>query len=398
MDPLLRVFSLAGDTIWVVDKHQTIVAWNQAAEECLGYPSAQAVGRRCYELLCGRGPDGSSVCEPGCTAMRAARQGLPVRCFDLAICGQDGDTRRLSVSVLGIPGARGEGLGLLAHIGRLVQHGPAWPPSLRIRLLGATSVERHDQTVVSGALWRRVKVRALLALLAIQGGRPVHRDAVLEALWPNLEYLSALHNLNTTVYNLRRSLEPGLQRGAESRLVRYDGDCLYLSGGSAHWLDIAVFESAVTRARREPDPTRAVALYEEALALYRGEFLADLLLALDLGWCWAERDRLREIRLSALEELALLCEASQRRQEAADLCLAALATDPCRESACRHLIRLSLWQGDRSGALAHYRRLTRSLAEELGVEPSAETRQLITRIDQAVPSTGARASAGRRQR
>jgi DNA-binding SARP family transcriptional activator len=304
--------------------------------------------------------------------MERIRRGERVRAFELIAPSMVGSVR-LSVSVLPFPDPRTGRLGVLVHLGRVVQEGPAWPPALRIRLLGTVEVRRGDGSSVEGPLWRRAKVRALLALLAVHRGRPLHRDAVLESLWPGLEYPAALHNLNTTVYNLRRSLEPYLRHGADSRYVRYAGECLYLNGGFLHWVDSVAFEAGVGRARREADPARASALYREALALYRDDFLAELLPGLDARWCWAERDRLRELYLAALEELGVLWERQGRDGEARELYLRVLSLEPCREAVSRRLMRLLLRRGDRAGAASEYRRLADVLRRELDLEPSAET-------------------------
>jgi len=308
--------------------------------------------------------------------MERAVRGDRIPAFEIVARGGEGSLR-LGVSVLPFRDPRTGRLRLLLHLGRVVQVGPAWPQALRIRLLGAVEVERADGSRVEGPLWRRAKVRALLALLAMHRGRPMHRDAVLDSLWPELEYPAALHNLNTTVYNLRRSLEPALRHGAESAYVRYAGDCLYLNGGFVHWVDSAAFEAGLGRARRETDPRRARALYREALELYRGEFLADLLLGLDVPWCWAERDRLRELHLAALEELGILCERQGREEEAQELYQRALSLDPCREAVCRRLMRMLLRRGDRAGAASLFRRLAEALRRELEVEPAAETVALL---------------------
>jgi DNA-binding SARP family transcriptional activator len=61
--------------------------------------------------------------------------------------------------------------------------------------------------------------------LALKRGRPIHRKALLKALWAELDHSAAIHNLNTTVYGLRRSLEPTLSRGSNSRYIHRQGDC-----------------------------------------------------------------------------------------------------------------------------------------------------------------------------
>ncbi len=376
MDEISRLFACTGDGVWAVDADYRIVLWNSVAEELLGYTASEAVGQLCHELLKGRTSEGKPLCKVGCAIMGQARQRKPVRCFDLLIHSRTGAVRRVSVSIVAVPAkSDGHQMSALVHLFRPAQERLICPPSLRIRLLGRTEVQRADGSTVDGPLWRRAKVRALLAFLVLHRGQLVHRDAVIEALWPHLDYPAALRNLNTTVYNLRRSLEPSIRRGADSHYIRYEGDCYYLDDGPGHWLDVAAFETLMGQARRESNPRRAMALYREALVLYRGDFLADLL-GHDLRWCWVERERLRELYLMALEELGSLCEQEQQDQEAISLYLRVMAMDPCRETVGRRLMRLAIRQGDRATAVAHYRRLADALWQELKVPPDRETQRL----------------------
>jgi len=376
MDEISRLFACTGDGIWAVDADYRIVLWNSVAEELLGYTASEAVGQLCHELLRGRTAEGKPLCKADCAIMRRARQRRPVRCFDLLIPSRMGAVRRVNVSIVAVPAeSDGHQMSALVHLFRPAQERLACPPSLRIRLLGRTEVQRADGSTVDGPLWRRAKVRALLAFLVLYRGQLVHRDAVIEALWPHLDYPAALRNLNTTVYNLRRSLEPSIRRGTESRYIRYEGDCYYLDGSAGHWVDVVAFETLVGQARRESNPRQAIALYREALTLYRGDFLADLL-GHDLRWCWVEREWLRELHLMALEELGERCEQEQQEQEAISLYLKVLALDPCRETAGQRLIRLALRRGDRAAAVIYYRRLADALWQELKVPPDRETQRL----------------------
>ncbi len=373
--PALEIVSRSGDAAWIVDVKHRIVAWNGAAAQALGYPQAEVLGRLCHQVVAGRDPGGSSLCGPRCPVMAQVRRGARLRGFDLLAPARDGGERHLSVSVFPLSDPSSSRARFLVHVARLARQDPDRPAPLRIRLLGGVTVRRPDSSLVGGPLWRRAKVRGLLALLALQLRKPLHRDAVIEALWPEMEYVRALHNLNTTVYNLRRSLEPGLRRGSGSTYLRYEGECLVLPGKS-HWLDVAAFEDAIARARREPNLDRAEAACREALGIYRGEFLSGLLLRLDFRWCWAERDRLFDLHLAALEELAGLHERLQREREAAELYGRVLALDPCRETTCRRLMMLCVRRGERAAAVTHYLHLAEALHGNLNLAPSEETRLL----------------------
>jgi PAS domain S-box-containing protein len=373
MGEILRLFAQTGDGMWAVDAEQRIAYWNQAAEELLGYPAEAAVGQLCYRLVAGRDLGGKPVCIAGCSVMERVRRAEPVRGFDLWVRRSDGTALRASVSIIPISGMRG------AHVPVFVAHlfrpiGETWPQPLplRIYLLGHVTVQRADDSPVDGLFWRRAKVRALFAFLALHRGRAVHRDTLIEVLWPDLERAPALRNLNTTVYNLRLSLEPMLQHGAESSYVQHEGDCYTLNGGPAHWLDVNAFETGIAQARQEADSARAMMLYRAALTLYQGDLLAGLDAV--CAWSWNEQARLRELYLMALEELGTHCERQQDDKEASSLYRKALATDACRETACQRLMRLWLRRGDRAAAVTQYRRLAGALRRELEISPSPETR------------------------
>jgi DNA-binding SARP family transcriptional activator len=290
----------------------------------------------------------------------------------MRVHGQDGADTWIRTSIVVLPEvSEDEGGATIVHFFRLADKGTLECPPLRIHLLGRVIVERADGSRVDSRLWRRTKVRALLGLLALQRGRPLHRDVLIQTLWPDLEYAAALHNLNSTVYRLRRSLEPDLGEGSESRYIRYEADHYDLEGGRTHWVDVDAFRGGLSQARQEPDPVRAITAYRRALALYRGELLAGL--REEGQWLHAERERFAEHYLSGLEEVGTLLAQQGRYAEAADQYLQALALDPCREMVAQRLMRLALRRGDRAAAARHYRRLEDTLWSELEMLPSEET-------------------------
>ena len=110
---------------------------------------------------------------------------------------------------------------------------------------------------------------------------------------------------------------------------------------------------------------------------------ATTMLAVDLlpdwyeDWVVGERERLRQLRLHALELLALRLTARGSFGLAAEAGLAALRSDPLRESANRALIRVFLAEGNPAEAVRHYRSYSTLLERELGLAPSAQMRELL---------------------
>jgi PAS domain S-box-containing protein len=380
----LAVFANTGDGAWAVDMDQRIRFWNEAAEQTLGFPAADVLGKRCWRLLAGRDIQGKPICCHRCQTLSQVRQGETLPSFDLVCRRRDGHPLLLNVSTLFVSPEPDEGRPAqeyLIHLFRVIGEAAELPNGLRIHLLGPTAVVRSDGYVVQGRLWQRAKVRGLLAILASHPGRWLTRRLLVATFWPDMPYRSACHNLNTAVYNLRRSLEPGLRKGADSSYIRYEQDHYRLDGDEAHWLDVEAFESGLHSARAEDRPEQAIRLYGSALAYYRGQFQADI----EPEWSWhrSEQKRLQRLYLASLEELALLHERIHQEEEAGALYLRILRLDPCYEPACRGLMRWAMGRGDRPTAFSHYHDLLENLRGELDIPPCRETRLLYESIRSA---------------
>jgi DNA-binding SARP family transcriptional activator len=203
---------------------------------------------------------------------------------------------------------------------------------------------------------------ALLTLLACGGA--LTRPRVVALLWPALDETSARRNL-------RRELARLAEAGA-AQLVQADADYLALAAGVD--VDLRRFEAACDGRRTD-----------EALACWRGP-LAD---GLDLAdappfddWLAAERERLHARRRRLLEEAA----EREPPAQAIERLKLLLADDPLQERHQRALIRLLLADGRREDALAQYERCRRLLADELGLEPMAETQALLADVRRAEPA------------
>ncbi|WP_046500478.1 BTAD domain-containing putative transcriptional regulator, partial [Streptomyces odonnellii] len=222
--------------------------------------------------------------------------------------------------------------------------------------------------------WSRLrpKARAVLRLLAVRAGRPVHRDQLLSAFWEGLPPASALHNLQVTVSSLRTFLEPERPRGG-SRLIVRQGDSYRLALPPGSVSDVAAFERAVRdgrRARVQNRPDDAADAFRLALDQYTGELLPEDGMA---EWLAADRERLRREAAGSAVALAEI-RLGQRRPadavEAAELCL---EIDGFRDAAWRVLIRAC----EQAGLTADTARARRGYADmlaSLGLPPSASVR------------------------
>nr|WP_203615899.1 BTAD domain-containing putative transcriptional regulator [Streptomyces sp. SID13726] len=231
--------------------------------------------------------------------------------------------------------------------------------------------------------------RAVLARLLVARRRVVPVARLVTDLWPGEPPADAVGTVRTFVAGLRRALEPERARRTPSRLLVTEGPGYALR---AEHVDARRFEDTVAAAADLP-PAQAVPRLTGALELWRGPAYADFA---EEPWARAERSRLTELRLTAVERRAEAQLALGAVADAAAGLDAHVSEHPWREEAWQ-LLALALYRGGRQAdALSVLRRARHLLREHLGVEPGPRlrrTEQDILRhadhLDPGAPDTAA---------
>jgi predicted ATPase/DNA-binding SARP family transcriptional activator/DNA-binding CsgD family transcriptional regulator len=237
------------------------------------------------------------------------------------------------------------------------------PFPVRLRLLGGFGVWVGSCAVSEGA-WHLRKAKSLVKLLALAPGHALHREQIMDLLWPELSKRAASNNLRGSLHGARRALS------ADSIMASH-----YLSSKEERvalcpevelWVDVEAFEEAANAARRSREPDA----YRAALELYGGELLPE-----DRYEEWAEgrRGELLGLYLALLVELAGLYQEHGDHHSAVARLREVLAKEPTNEEAHVGLMRLYALSGQSGEALRQYERLREVLSAELGAEPSAPT-------------------------
>lgn len=223
------------------------------------------------------------------------------------------------------------------------------------------------------------KAAALLACLALYPQRLHSREALGELLWPDENPEATRNRFKQVLSLLRRELEPpGTESGS---VLATDRTHVRLQRGTLT-SDVAEFEAALAEARTAEGAARAAAL-ERAVELYRGELLPGFY----EDFVAAERQRLAEAYLDAVENLARLLMETGHAGRAIDYAHRALAADPLREASHLTLIQLLAATGRTADALRQYGELERLLQENLDTTPSAAAQALMEQIRrQEVPT------------
>jgi DNA-binding SARP family transcriptional activator len=350
----------------VLDRDGRVLARNaQAAEliDSMGLPDA---GLTCCALLGCRLAD--TVLEHGCVSELALahEQALPEIRLELR-SSTGADAMWMTASALGGADAR---VVLQLRPGqagdRRRRTSPHWMagPRLHIRTLGSTAVESPEGSI--GGAWLDQRTGQLLKYLVAERRRALTVDEIGESIWPGADYAVGA-SVRYYVHALRRRLEP--ERGTR------EPSAFILARGGSYRLDLDhvsvdadEFEAHVSSglAAAPSDPQAGGDLLERGLALYRGDFLAELPYA---EWALAERHRLHDLACIALRRLADVRMQRESLDGAARALERLTVLQPFDEDVYRRLMELDIACGRRSDAVRRYATLRSRLRRTFGHDP-----------------------------
>ena len=242
------------------------------------------------------------------------------------------------------------------------------PPRLKIKLLGRFEVFRCEEPVREDE-WSRRRTKTLLKVLLTEPGRVFTEDQLVDAVQPSSAPSHARSSIQARISDLRRVLEPTLQHGPDSLYVTRRGEGYAFDAGSDCWIDTLAFDRGIAAAHDLADRrlwTQAVQVFDEALSLYRGEFLSEDRYE---EWTDGPRRRLAEQYTSGLSRLAACYAQLGQLRQSISCCQRILALEPHRESVVQQLMEYQSQAGQRVAALETYNEGKRALREYLNVEP-----------------------------
>jgi LuxR family maltose regulon positive regulatory protein len=246
------------------------------------------------------------------------------------------------------------------------------PPAGRyeLRLLGPTELW-CDGRPVETPEWRRERVRSLLAHLVLH--RPISRERLADDLWPALDADGQSRNLRVTLSYLLRVLEPDRAERDASFMVAAHGGGLLVHAGPWLATDVWAFDDRwerATDADRRGIPSEALALMQEAVALWRGgppELFDD--------WAGPEIEERTQRLVGMAARAGELLLARGDADGARGMGQAALRVDPWADPGHAVVVAAHVAAGDRLGARRAADRYAAALAE-LGVGPIERARLL----------------------
>lgn len=243
---------------------------------------------------------------------------------------------------------------------------------LTINMLGPVEIVRDPTRPLAADAWVTRRAREILCFIASRRHRRAGKDLIIDTFWGETDPTVVERNFHPTVSHIRKALN-SKQSLKQNLLLYREGDYL-LNPEFAYRIDIDEFDRLLSEgetARRARKFDQCIECYESAVALYRGEFMQG---GYD-PWVDEQRSYYRLQYLQLLESLAGIAQKAEDWFKAAQLAHQILRDDPFREDIHCLLMRALAGQGNKGAVKEHYESVKRLLANELGVEPSVETRK-----------------------
>jgi len=231
--------------------------------------------------------------------------------------------------------------------------------AVRVHLLGRFAVE-VDGRAIPATAWRKRRPVEVLATLALAQGHALHREELIDRLWPDKDLEAGANNLHRALYDLRRIVG--------DRVVSIDRGAVRLLEDV--WIDVEHFERAA--AAGSPD---SLVL---AVQLYVGDLLPDDPYSDGLV---ARRESLRQRFVDAALKLANHEHTTGRMDEAIVVLRRLLTVDKVLEPAHQMIMRVLAESGRPADALRQFGECTAALRERLDVPPSSSTLELKAAIE-----------------
>jgi DNA-binding SARP family transcriptional activator len=143
-------------------------------------------------------------------------------------------------------------------------------PRLEISLLGRFGA-KIDGVSINDNRWSRRSAKSLVKLLALNPHHTLHREQIIDLLWPEDSWETAVNNLNKAIHGARRALEPDLAKGSHSKYLLTSKNQIILDSPGSLVVDLDEFEKTANHALRNNDLEAG----QKALELYRGDLLIE---------------------------------------------------------------------------------------------------------------------------
>ena len=258
-------------------------------------------------------------------------------------------------------------------------------PRLHIETLGGFRVIRGD-CVIGEDEWDRSQPKHLLKAIVSYGAKSIPKEALMDQLWPEERPKAAERDFKTALQRLRKSLEPTLHKDFGSSYIHLHDKVVSIDSDLCD-VDVDLFLSFLRRGKemeKAGNVRDALSIYNEAIEMYKGDFLAD---ELYLPWSDKKRGELKEKYIELLTRTANLNDRQGALKKAIECYKKAIRADSLLEDSYQKLMTLYSSKGMYNEALRTYEACKKVLKAELKTKPDPMTTALYNKIFEKIQSS-----------
>lgn len=251
-------------------------------------------------------------------------------------------------------------------------------PILNVETLNGFCVSRGDH-VITEKEWGGNLPKLFLKIIIARGLKNIPKDLIMEDLWPNEKKETSEANFKANLHRIRKLLEPSPMDKFGSSYIKLKHNLVSLD--ETLWrFDIIEFEDFKKKAeisKGKGDIKSAITFLNEAVKLYRNDFLSDDLYIEVIN---SKRESYRQQYIAILNSLAGMFEKRGSLRKSADIYRKILKIDPISETTCQKLMLNFSSRGKRNDAVRLYEEFKKKLKEEVDTEPDLLTSNIYLKI------------------
>jgi PAS domain S-box-containing protein len=228
--------------------------------------------------------------------------------------------------------------------------------------------------------WPGKRIKSLFQYMISNKGAPLARDVLMETIWPNRDSASGVANLRMAIHGLRRMLNTLLDLDEGFPSVIFKDGCYLINPEIELITDVDNFEDLFltgSRLERNGNPDKAMNAYQQALELYRGDYLEGEQFE---DWVLNRREAILDTHFLILDRLAEHAFTGGDYDNCIYYCQKTITKDVCREDAYRRLMRCYSRLGERNRALVWFKTCRQKIKSALNVSLEDKTIELYKRL------------------
>lgn len=371
----------ASDAAFSVNSDMKVTAWNGRAEELLGYSELEAIGMMCSKVLRATYPTGEPLCSALCEGRDCVKHSQNWGVESCYLRHKNGNLVPTAIGSMVFSSEmleelNSETVAIFFLRERLkLESDEVTDSPLRVFTLGRFAVT-STKSGLDVDHWKRKQAAIILKILLSQLDKPVHREILIDWMWPSVDFATGWQRLKVNISVARNELRA---RGVSKDIIETVGQS-YVVRSSMVWVDFDAFAKLVelgVELLKEDRIADALTQFQEADTHYRGDFFLDEPYA---EWCAAERETLRELHLQMLAGLVDCYAQTGYYADAVRVCQKGLSTYPYRENFIQELMRNLIKLNRADWARGQYFAWRNTLETEFQLEPTSLTAEIFDEL------------------